>query len=74
MIAANRSWQDKGISAVAAENARKLSEVMAREQALPARVARLNLEGVSAMNRNDRRLARQYFEQAYKLDPADSFT
>jgi Flp pilus assembly protein TadD len=74
VIAVNSNWQGKGISAVAAENARKLREVMAREQSLPARVARLNLQGVSAMNRNDRRLARQYFEQAYKLDPAGSFT
>jgi tetratricopeptide (TPR) repeat protein len=36
-------------------------------------VARLNLRGVSAMNRNDRKTARESFEQAYKLDPRNSF-
>ncbi len=40
---------------------------------MQARVARLNLRGVSAMNRNDRKTARQDFEQAYKLDPNNSF-
>jgi tetratricopeptide (TPR) repeat protein len=39
-----------------------------------ARVARLNLRGVSAMNRNERKAAREDFQQAYKLDPANSFT
>src|SRR5581483_7611810 len=38
------------------------------------RVARLNLQGVSAMNRNEPKLARRYFEQAYKLDPEHAFT
>ncbi len=37
-------------------------------------MARLNLRGVSAMNRNDRKAARENFEQAYKLDPKNSFT
>jgi tetratricopeptide (TPR) repeat protein len=37
-------------------------------------VARLNLRGVSAMNRNDRKTARENFQQAYKLDPNNSFT
>jgi tetratricopeptide (TPR) repeat protein len=36
-------------------------------------VARLNLRGVSAMNRNDRKAARDSFEQAYKMDPKNSF-
>ena len=40
---------------------------------MQARVARLNLRGVSAMNRNDRKVARESFEQAYKMDPKNSF-
>jgi tetratricopeptide (TPR) repeat protein len=39
-----------------------------------AQVARLNLRGVSAINRNERDSARAYFEQAYKLDPNNAFT
>jgi hypothetical protein len=38
-----------------------------------AQVARLNLRGVSAINRNERNAARGYFEQAYKLDPNNAF-
>jgi Flp pilus assembly protein TadD len=37
-------------------------------------VARLNLRGVSALNRNDWRDARQYFEQSYALDPGNAFS
>ena len=37
-------------------------------------VARLNLRGVSAMNRNDHKTARNDFEKAYKLDPRNAFT
>ena len=36
-------------------------------------MARLNTRGVSAINRNDFKLARQYFEEAYKLDPKNAF-
>ena len=36
-------------------------------------MARLNTRGVAAINRNDYKLARQYFEQAYKLDPRNAF-
>ncbi len=37
-------------------------------------MARLNLRGVSAINRNERRLGLQYFQQAYALDPNNAFT
>ena len=46
---------------------------MAREQDTTAQVARLNTRGVAAINRNDYKLARQYFEKAYKLDPKNAF-
>lgn len=74
VVTVNKDWRGKPISAVAQENADKLRKTMKKEETLEARVARLNLEGVSAMNRNDRRAARQYFEQAYKIDPNDAFT
>src|SRR5581483_10023838 len=59
---------------VAARNANTLREAMQKTASVPDQVARLNLRGVSALNRNDRRQARDYFEQAYKLDPGDAFT
>ena len=46
---------------------------MAHEQDVTAQVARLNTRGVAAINRNDYKLARQYFEQSYKLDPKNAF-
>jgi Flp pilus assembly protein TadD len=67
-------WRGKAISEVAEENAKKLRREMRKEDTVEAKVRRLNLRGVSAMNRNDYRTAKELFEQAYKLDPQDAFT
>jgi Flp pilus assembly protein TadD len=74
IVTINKDWRGKPISDIAANNAKKLRREMSKQETLSARVARLNLQGVSAINRNDRRTARGYFEQAYKLDPNDAFT
>jgi len=74
IVAMNKSWRGKGISSVAAENARKAQRALEHEQDVEARVARLNLRGVSALNRNERRMGQQYFQQAYALDPNNAFT
>ncbi len=74
IVTINPAWRGKPISEIAAENAAKLRKAMARTETPVERVARLNLRGVSALNRNERRQARQYFEEAYKLDPRDAFT
>ncbi len=71
---ANKDWRGKTISSVAQQNADNAGVELAKAGDLDARVARLNLQGVSAMNRNDRKTARADFLQAYKLDPANSFT
>jgi tetratricopeptide (TPR) repeat protein len=47
---------------------------MRKERDVHEQVARLNLRGVSAINRNDRANAYKFFVQAYKLDPYDAFT
>ncbi|MCU1220531.1 MAG: Tetratricopeptide repeat protein, partial [Candidatus Angelobacter sp.] len=73
VIAFNKSWRGKPISEVAAQNADKSRKELSKNQDMQARVARLNLRGVSAMNRNDRKNARDNFQQAYKLDPKNSF-
>ena len=74
IVTINKDWRGKPISDIAAENAKKLRREMGKQETPEARLARLNLEGVSALNRNDRRAARDYFHQAYKLDPNDAFT
>jgi Flp pilus assembly protein TadD len=74
VVTVNRDWRGKSISEVAGENAKNVRKMMGSEDSVDARVARLNLRGVSAINRNDRRLSREYFQQAYKLDPNNAFT
>ena len=74
VIAFNKDWRGKPISEVAQRNAEASRKELGKEQDLQARVARLNLRGVSAMNRNDRQEARRDFQQAYKLDANNSFT
>jgi len=74
IVAMDPGWRGKPISEIASDNANNLRKLMSREESLPARVARLNLQGVSALNRNERSVARKDFQDAYKLDPHDAFT
>ena len=74
-LAANRNWRGRPISEVAAENARNCQRELHREANNPeGQIARLNMRGVAAINRNDRALARKYFQQAYNLDTTNAFT
>lgn len=73
IIAINRDWRGKSISEIAARNAEKTSQELQRAEDTQAKLERLNLRAVSAMNRNDRKTAREYFQQAYKLDPNNAF-
>ncbi len=74
VVTINKDWRGKAISDVAEKNAESARKVLEHSNDTANRVARLNLRGVSAMNRNDRKAARDYFEQAFKLDPKNSFT
>jgi Flp pilus assembly protein TadD len=74
VIASHKDWMGKPISEVADRNADRAQVALAKAEDIQNRVARLNLQGVSAMNRNDRKTARQNFQQAYKLDPRNAFT
>src|SRR5438445_1017709 len=58
VIAFNKSWRGKPISEVAAQNAEKGRKELSKAQDIPARGARVNLRGGSAMKPNDRRNAR----------------
>ncbi len=74
VVTANKDWRGKGISEIASNNARKLQRLMEKSESVQDRVARLNLEGVSAINRNDRADARKFFRDAYRLQPDNAFT
>jgi Flp pilus assembly protein TadD len=74
IVTINKDWRGKPIREIAENNAKAVRKELTKGETADTRVARLNLRGVSAINRNDRKLARQYFEQAYKLDPNNAFT
>ncbi len=73
VIAINRDWRGKAISEIAAQNAQKTNRELQKSGDTRDQIARLNLRGVSAMNRNERSTARGYFRQAFKLDPNNAF-
>lgn len=74
VVTVHSSWRGKPIREVAQRNADKVRDRLSRPDNVEDRVARLNLQGVSAINRNDRRKAREYFKQAYELKQDDAFT
>jgi Flp pilus assembly protein TadD len=74
VIAPDARWRGQPIGRVAFENARVVSQVIARGEDLNAQVARLNMRGVAAINHNDPQAARQFFQQAYQLDPHNAFS
>lgn len=73
VVALDPHWRGKAISQVAASNAEAIRKRLATENSVEARAARLNLQGVYALNHNDQAKARDDFEQAYKLDPRNAF-
>jgi len=74
VVTLNRDWRGKSISEIAGRNAKSLRKLMGEQESLSVRVARLNLRGVSALNRNDPQTAREDFQKAYKLDTNNAFT
>lgn len=72
-VALDPKWRGKDISNVAANNAKAVRRRLESGENLEARVARLNLQGVSALNHNDVQAAKRYFREAYRLDPRNAF-
>src|SRR5947207_3136843 len=73
VMALNKDWRGRPIGEVAARNAEKTRKELEKGEDKRATVARLNLRGVSALNRNDRDAARGYFQKAYKMDADNAF-
>jgi Flp pilus assembly protein TadD len=73
-VNSHRDWRGKKISEVAQGNAEKLRGRLGNEESVDDKVARLNLRGVSALSRNDRKAAKGFFEQAAKMDPENAFS
>jgi Flp pilus assembly protein TadD len=73
VVAPNPQWRGRAISEVAADNARAVRRRMQTERSVELRAARLNMQGVFALNHNDPQKARADFEQAYRLNPYSAF-
>lgn len=73
VVTVDASWRGKPITEMAAQNAKALRSRLEHQDTLSARVAEMNLRGVSAINRNDISAAIQDFKQAYALDPNNAF-
>lgn len=74
VVAIDPHWRGKPISDIAFKNAQAVRARLASEQSAQDHAARLNLEGVSALNHNQPQKALDYFERAYKLDPRNAFS
>ena len=64
----------KPVSEMAAESAKRLRRRLQNGETDDAKAARLNLQGVSALNRNELDTARKLFREAYALDPYSAFS
>ena len=74
VVALDPRWRGKPISDIAFKNEESVRQRLASEQSNQDRAARLNVQGVSALNHNDTDKALNYFRQAYKLDPQSAFS
>src|SRR5581483_6545407 len=74
VVTVDKNWRGKPISEIAENNAKKLRKQLSQKETPATRVARLNLQGVSAINRNEADKTIDVFQKAYKLNPNDVFT
>lgn len=74
VVAIDPRWRGKAISDIAFRNSEAVRQRLQSEGSQQAKAARLNLEGVSALNHNQPDKAEQYFRQAYQLDPQSAFS
>lgn len=74
VVALDPRWRGKAISDIAFRNEQSVRERLASQQSSQDLAARLNVQGVSALNHNQQNRALGYFEQAYKLDPQNAFS
>jgi Flp pilus assembly protein TadD len=74
VVTGDRTWRGKPVTEMAQQNAKALRDHLAGANDLTEQVAELNLQGVSAVNRNDLRSADTDFRKAYALNPNDPFT
>lgn len=73
IVTQDKALRGHPISEVSNQNALRVKRRLPEQDRVENKTARLNFQGVSAINRNDLVNARRYFEQAVALDPQDGF-
>ena len=74
VVALDPHWRGKSISDVAFKNEQAVRARLESQESDQDRAARLDVQGVSALNHNDPDKAYQDFREAYKLDPNSAFS
>lgn len=74
VVALDPHWRGKPISDIAFNNEEAVRRRLQAEESNQDRAARLNVQGVSALNHNQDDQAYNYFRQAFKLDPQNAFS
>jgi len=74
VVSLDPHWRGKPISDIAFSNEQAVRARLSSELTAQDHAARLNLQGVSAINHNQPDKAINYFQQAYKLDPRNAFS
>lgn len=73
IITQDRALRGHPITEVSERNAQRIKLRLPEQDRIENKTARLSFLGVSAINRNDFKNARQYFRQAVELDSKDGF-
>jgi Flp pilus assembly protein TadD len=74
VVSLDPRWRGRAISDVAFRNEQAVRARLYSQQSNEDRAARLNVEGVSALNHNQNDKAYRDFQNAYKLDPHSAFS
>ena len=73
VVTQDHSWRGRPVKLVAEESGRRLQERIRNMSTATSQAAMWNLQGVSAVNRNDWKVGRKEFLDAYAVAPSDSF-
>ncbi|MBO0910554.1 MAG: tetratricopeptide repeat protein, partial [Acidobacteria bacterium] len=74
VVALDPRWRGRPISDIAFENEQAVRQRLRAERSNQDRAARLEIQGVAALNHNDPDRAFNDFREAYRLDPAGAFS
>jgi tetratricopeptide (TPR) repeat protein len=74
VVAQDRSWRGKPVSAMAAASSKRLQQRIDRMDSAEMSAVLFTLRGVAATNQNDWPAAKKAFLRAYELNPSSAFS